>query len=137
MIPTTDPIISILACKTPAVITTSEITLSQLVGLFTSQILYSTLYVPVGVPASTFTLPSAFSVSPLGTATGLRITSPGFVPMTTGLPFKVSFDTNEVVVPPIVPFIGEVVSFTASISGAITEIVTAAVAQFVVFNSHT
>ena len=54
--------------------------------------------------------------------------------MTTAFPFKVSFDINDAVVPPAVPFIGDVVSFTASIIGALTVTFIEAELQFVGFS---
>ena len=50
----------------------------------------------------------------------------------TATPFNVSFDKTLVkAVPPVYPFIGEPLSFTASIAAAVTGTVTIAVSQFV------
>ena len=66
------------------------------------------------------TVPFGFKVNPVGTVTAVNTTFPGAVPITTGFPFKVSFAVNAGVVPPVVPFIGAVVSTTASIIGNVT-----------------
>ena len=62
-----------------------------------------------------------------GVGVDVKTTSPGLVPITTGVPFKVSF----VITAGVVPFTAVRVSFTASITGAFTVTVATAVSQFV------
>ena len=42
----------------------------------------------------TVIVPSAFSVNPVGTVIPVRVTSPGPLPITTGVPFNVSLITT-------------------------------------------
>ena len=60
----------------------------------TSQISYTTVYVPLGVFGSTVIVPSGFNVNSVGTVTPVKVTCPGLVPITTGAPSKVSFNTT-------------------------------------------
>jgi hypothetical protein len=70
--------------------------------------------VPDGSPAATVIVPFTFNVKPVGTVTPVKVTWPGFVPITTGEPFKVSLRTTDGVEPPDAKAIG--VSFVASIT---------------------
>ena len=95
--------------------TTVTVAWSQFAGVApTSQISYTTVYVPDGVFAFTVIVPSAFNVNPAGTVTPVKVTSPGLVPITTGLPSNVSFNTTLGVESPTLTVAG--VSFTASIT---------------------
>ena len=49
----------------------------------------------------------------------------------TGVPFRVSLSSTLGVVPPLPPFTGPKLSFTASITGAVTVTVMVAVSQLV------
>ena len=81
--------------------------------------------------AATVTVPSAFSVNPVGTSTGVSFTSPGFVPITTAAPFNLSFKVKAGVFPPVNPLIEAVVSVTASITGCPTTTIEVTSSQFV------
>ena len=86
------------------------------------------MYVPDGFNGFTVMVPSAFNVTPFDTVTPVKVTSPGFVPITTGPdPFNVSFKTTLGVLSPTVTTAG--VSLTASI-GFKTTTVAVAVSQF-------
>ena len=53
-------------------------------------------------------------MSPAGTFSPVKVTWPGLEPIITGFPFKVSLLIREVVLPPVAPLTGAVVSVTAS-----------------------
>ena len=75
--------------------TTVAVAVSQFTGVAPfSQIWYTKVYVPLGVFGFTVIVPSAFKVSSAGTVTPVNVTSPGLVPITTGEPLKVSFNTT-------------------------------------------
>ncbi|MGY0504695.1 hypothetical protein, partial [Luteimonas sp. e5] len=126
--PFTGPNTSSVATIGAAATTTVAVALSQLLGFSTSQIVYGYVYVPAGVPADTVIVPSGFITRPAcGLVPGVSVTWDG----TTGEPFKVSFTSTDVVVPPEPPLIGapEKSSSTASITGALTVTVMLAVSQ--------
>ena len=69
---------------------------------------------PDGVPVATAMVPLVFNVNPLGTVTPDKLTCPGFVPITAGLPSNVSFAiTDNVVSPAVYPLIKPNVSANA------------------------
>ena len=82
---------------------------------------------PDGVPVATAIVPLVFNVNPLGTVTPDKLTCPGFVPITAGLPSNVSLVITEDVVSPAVIAVG--LSLTAWITFDI-KIVAVAVSQF-------
>ena len=88
------------------------------------------MYVPEGRPAATVIVPLAFNVNPVGTVTPVKVTCPGFIPITAGDPSKVSLVITDVVLSPAVIAVG--VSFTAFIT-FVTLTVTVAVSQFTGF----
>ena len=84
-------------------------------------------YVPAGVFGATLIVPSGFILNgPFGV--DVRVTSPGLVPITAGLPFKVSFAITLGV---FVPGNTDGVSATASIVAAVTSTTLVTVSQFV------
>ena len=117
--------------------TTVTLAWSQFTGLApTSQISYTTVYVPDGVFGLTVIVPSGFNVKPAGTLTPVNVTWPGLVPITTGVPSNVSFTTTLGVLSPTETAAG--VSLLATI-GLLTTIVAVAVSQLsgVTFNPVT
>ena len=73
-------------------------------------------------------VPSGFITRPgFGLVPGVRVTAAGL----TGVPFRVSLSSTLGVVPPLPPFTGPKLSFTASITGAVTVTVMVAVSQLV------
>ena len=86
--------------------------------------------------AATVTIPVAvLTVMPAGSTPVVIFTFPGFVPMVTERPFKVSLVVNAAVEPPVLPLMAAVVSVTASTSGELTVILLVTVLQFVGFET--
>ena len=119
------------AAVTGGVTTIIEVTELQFVGLLTSHILKVRLQVPAAVFGAIVTVPFAFKINPDS------ITSPGVVPITRSVRFKLSFEANEDVVPPVKPFTAAVVSANACIVCAEITITEVTELQFVVLvTSH-
>ena len=100
---------------------TVTVAVSQFVGFSCSQIWYTSVYVPAGVPGATFTAPVAGSIVTFGfvVLTCVSVT----VASVAGTPFSVSFtSTFGTAVPPAAPFATAPVSSTASIARAVTVI---------------